>query len=104
MTPTNRRHRQNRHKIRDMPIPRHNRIRCQTQHHHSHNTNRCEGEREFKPAGDFGHFEEEIGGFDFFGGGAPGDGEGEHVAGEGGGDVEGEAAEEDGEEEGPFEV
>ena len=87
-----------------MPIPGHPAIRRQRQKHHARNTRQRKEHAEFESLCNFRDFDEEIGGFDFFGGGAPGHVVAEHVGEDGGGDVEGEAAEEDGEEEGPFEV
>lgn len=104
MTPRNRRQRQNRHKIINMPIIRDPLIGRQSQKDHPRDTNQRKEHAEFEALRDFGDFDEEIRGFDFFGRGAPGHVVAEHVGEEGGGDVEGEAAEEDAEEEGPFEV
>lgn len=106
MTPHHCRHRQNGHKIPNAPIPRHRApLPSQpTQHHHPHNPDARKRHAEFEPARNFGDFEEEVGGFDFFGGGGPGDGVGEEVAEEGRADVEAEAAKEEGEEEGVPEV
>lgn len=104
MTPRHSRQRQNRHKIPNMPIIRHPAIRRERQKHHPHNPNQREEHAEFKSFGDFGDFDEEIRSFDFFGGRAPGHVVADHVGEEGGGDVQGEAAEEDAEDEGPFEV
>ena len=87
-----------------MPIPRHPSIRRQRQKHHPSNPRQCKEHAEFESLSDFGHFDEEIRGFDFFRGGAPGHIVAEHVGEDGGGDVKGKTAEEDGEEEGPFEV
>lgn len=104
MTPRNRRQWQNRHKIRNMPIIRYPISRRQCQKHHPRDPHQRKEHTKFESFGDFGHFDEEIGSFYFFGGGAPGHVVAEHVGEESGGDVQGEAAEEDGEEESPFEV
>ena len=107
MTPRHSRQRQNRHKIPNKPIIRHPAIRRERQNHHRPYSNHCnqrEKQAEFKLFGDFRDFDEEIRAFDFFGRRAPGHVVADHVGQEGGGDVEGEAPEEDAEEEGPFEV
>ena len=104
MTPRHRRHRQNSHKIRNHPVIRHHPSQPRSQRNHHRNGDQRKGHAELEPFQDQGHFLEEGGGGDLLGGGAPGHVVAEHVGDQGGGDVEGEAAEEDGEHEGPFKV
>ena len=104
MTSSNCRQWQDGHKIFDMPIPGHPSVRRQRQEHHSSNSRQRKEHAKLEPLSDFRDLDEEVRGFDFFGGGAPSHVVTEHVGEDGGGDVEGEATEKDGEKEGPFEV
>ena len=104
MTPRNRRQWQNSHKIFNMPIPGYPSIRRQRQEHHASNPRQSKEHAKFESLSDFRDLDEEVRGFYFFGGGAPSHVVAEHVGKDGGGDVEGEAAEEDGEKQGPFEI
>ena len=87
-----------------MPVPLEDAVGGGSQEDHAGDAEEGEDHAEFELAGDLGDLEEEVGGFDFLGRGAPGHVVAEHVGEEGGRDVEAEAAEEDAEEEGPFEV
>lgn len=87
-----------------MPIPWHPSIRRQRQEDHAGNSCQCKKHAKLESLSDFRDFDKEIRGFYFFGGGAPSHVVAEHVREDGGGDVEGEAAEEDGKKEGPFEI
>lgn len=95
-------HGQDSDEIRDAPTVRNERGLGQDDH--AGDTEERKGEAELEFLDDFGHFDEEVGEFGFFGRGAPGHIDFEHVREEGGGDVEGETTEEDAEHEDPFEV
>ncbi len=71
---------------------------------HARGAQEAEQKREFEFLEEFGNFLEEGGILDFLGRGAPAHVDGEHVAEQGLADVQGEAAEEDGEQEDPLEV
>ena len=102
MTNRNGRHGQNRHEILNLPIRRDEIAR--RKHDHARQTEHGEEHAELEFLEHFGHLDEEVGELGFFGGGAPGHVDLEHVREEGLRDVEGEAAEEDAEHECPFEV
>lgn len=102
MTRRNRRHRQNRHKISNNPIMRHK--TPQRQHDHSCYPSESKHHAPLEAAQDPWDLDEEVGQLGFLGGRAPGHVYFEHVGEERGGDVQGEAAEEDSEEEDPFGV
>jgi hypothetical protein len=100
MTNNNRAQRINRHEILNPPLPRHHR---RAHNHHGHHAE-AKYEREFEALEQPRDFFEKGDVLDFLGRGAPGHVDFEEVAEEGLGDVEGDAAEEDGEEKEPFEV
>ena len=104
MTSSYRRQWQNGHKIFNMPIPWHPSIRRQRQEDHAGNPRQCKEHAKLESLSDFRDLDKEVRRFYFFGGGAPSHVVAEHMGENGGGDVEGEAAEEDGEKKGPFEI
>ena len=87
-----------------MPIPGHPSIWRQRQEDHAGNSCQCKDHAELESLSDFRNLDKEVRGFYFFGGGTPSHVVAEHMGKDGGGDVEGEAAEENGEKQGPFEI
>ena len=102
MTGRHRGHGQDSDEIRNLPVVRHERRLCE--HDHAGDPDKSKGKAELELLDDFGHFDEEVGEFGFLGRGTPSHVDFEHVRKEGGGHVEGETTEEDGEHENPFEV
>ena len=102
MTRPNNRHRENRHKIRNHPTIRNERAKRQDEN--GRNANEADRKTIFEPLEHARHFDEEVGELCFLGRCAPLHVVLEHVGEQGRGDVEREAAKEDGEHEDPFEV
>lgn len=102
MTDSHRRHGQNGHEILDVPPIRNERRYCQDDHTHNTHDRKCDAELE--PLQHLWHLDEEVGEFSFLGRRTPCHIDFEHVGQQGLRDVQGEAAEEDGEHEDPFEV
>jgi len=90
----------NGHKILNLPIPRQH----HGAHNHQHRTRYAENKRELESLEQARQFFEERGVFDFFCRGAPRHVDLKEVAEECLGDVQGDAAEEKGEEEEPLEI
>lgn len=97
-------HGQDGHKVHNHPIDGHDTAQPSAQRNHHEDGADGKGHAELELLQDAGHFLEESGLGDFLGGGAPGHVVAEHVGEQGRRDVQGEAAEEDGEHQGPFEV
>ena len=104
MTSHNRRHGQNGHKVRDGPIPGHQAARGCGENDHRDDAYKGKTHAVLELLGNFRYLDEEVGVFHFLGSGTPGHVITEHVREKGRGNVQGEAAEENAEHEGPFEV
>ena len=100
MADNNRTQRVNRHEISNPPLPRHRR----RPRNHNARTRKAKHKRPLESPQQPRKFFEERRVFDFFSGGAPTHVNLEEMADEGLRDVNGDSAEEDGEEEEPFEI